>query len=789
MKRHPDGELGRLRALLDRWLDKPVHRDLRTYRSFVESVNQLESTVKKLDDHALEQLCRANRQRVLRGESVDAVAVEVFALVRESARRAIGLRAFDVQMLGALAMHRGLIAEMQTGEGKTLTAVFTAVLNALSGGGLHILTANDYLARRDAAWMGPVYKFFGLEVGCIQHSMNSDERRNAYLAHITYATPNELGFDFLRDCLSVRLDDATQRPFSFAIIDEIDSILIDEARIPLVIAGGRFPIPDVVSRAGGIVRRLSPQHHYNTDRYGRTVFLTEAGISEVERILGLENLYDEQNLSMLTALNLALQAEALMRRDIDYIVRGGRIHLVDEFKGRLAHMRRWAFGLQSAVEAKEGIPLSEEAEVLSTITLHDLIALYPKKSGMSATAASSANEFREFFDLEVLVVPPNRQCIRKDLPDFVFTHIDAKETALVQEITRVHATGRPILVGTRSIDESERLAQLLIDAGVNCQVLNAKNDEVEAEIVAEAGKPGAVTISTNMAGRGTDIRLGGADESLRAEVVALGGLYVIGTNRHESPRIDRQLCGRAGRQGDPGSSRFFVSLEDELIVKYGARRLVSSFEQVRNQPEPLDDDRIARRIEWSQDLIDALNFQIRANLCRYHAVIEEQRRIVHSWRQDLLQDRAPLKIVLKRAPDRYRELSMKVGPDVLRDVEAKLTLFHIDQEWATHLATLSFVREGVYFRSRVRLDPYVEFRREAIASFDQMLVAIKEGVVRSFLSAEITISGIDLEREGLVRPSATWTYLLGDTPASRERYSLLDVAKKLAGRRAKTSDK
>ena len=479
------------------------------------------------------------------------------------------MRPFDVQVLAAIAMHQGKLAEMQTGEGKTLAAVLPAYLNALTGQGVHVLTFNDYLARRDAQWMGPLYRFLGLTVGAVQQGMSPADRRRAYACDVTYVTAKEAGFDYLRDHLCMAPEDLVHRPFHYAIVDEADSILIDEARVPLVIAGSVEARRVDPYQAAELVRSLDARRDFETDEFARNVHFTDSGLDRLESQLRCGDLHAAENLDLLTELSMALHAQVLLRREVDYIVRDGQIELVDEFTGRVAENRRWPDGLQAAVEAKEGVPLRPQGTIRGSITLQHFLRLYPKVCGMTATAQAAAAEFEEFYELAVVVIPPNRPCVRVDAEDTVFTHKEAKYAVLVAEIAAARGRGQPVLVGTASVGESEHLAARLAKAGIECRVLNARNDEQEAAIVAQAAMAGAVTISTNMAGRGTDIKLGGDPPDEREPVVARGGLYVIGTNRHESRRIDDQLRGRAGRQGDPGQSRFFISLEDDLMERYG----------------------------------------------------------------------------------------------------------------------------------------------------------------------------------------------------------------------------
>ncbi|UCG26486.1 MAG: accessory Sec system translocase SecA2, partial [Chloroflexota bacterium] len=542
---------------------------LKHYEERVAAVNGLEPDLRPASEEQLRERAATLKRRAREGATPDSLIVELFTLVREVGRRVIGMRPYDVQVIGGLGLCEGKVVQMETGEGKTLAAVSPVALRALYGMGAHVLTFNDYLARRDAEWMGPIYRFLGLSVGFIQEGMGQSERRKAYQADVTYLTAKEAGFDFLRDGLVYEIGDLTQRPFQAAVVDEADSILIDEARVPLVIAGTAERALGRQELMRSIIQQLQPGLHYSVDENGRNVYLTEEGAIRAEDLLGCGDLYAPANLGSLTELNLALHAEALMRRDVDYIVRDGRVQIVDDFTGRVVKDRHWPYGLQTAIEAKEGLYSSDEGRILGSITLQHFLRRYPHLSGMTATAQPAADELLEFYDLELLVVPPNRPCIRVDHADHVFPTLEAKRQALLAHIESIHQTGRPILVGTISVAESEQLAADLRAAGVQGNVLNARRDDQEARIVAEAGALGAVTISTNMAGRGTDIRLGGHDGRDYDRVAAQGGLYVIGTNLHESRRIDDQLRGRVGRQGDPGNSRFFVSLDDDLLTRYG----------------------------------------------------------------------------------------------------------------------------------------------------------------------------------------------------------------------------
>lgn len=743
MQKHGTG----WRQWLGRMRGEPLRTDLKPYARLLDRINRREAELLPLDEENLQTLAVALRERARQGEPLDELRVELFALVREVARRRLGLRPFDVQIIAGLALHEGCVVEMQTGEGKTLAAVAPAALNALTGSGVHILTFNDYLAKRDAGWMGPVYEFFGLRVGHIQEGMPLEERRRAYAADITYGTAKEVGFDFLRDQLARTPDELRQRSFHYALVDEADSLLIDEARVPLVIAGSSGNEAGQERRAADLVRMLRPDIDYEIDEHRRNVFLTESGIDHLERQLSRGSLHDAANRELLATINLALQARALLLRDIDYIVREGKVELVDEFTGRIADNRRWPDGLQAALEAKEGVARQRDGRILGSIALQHFLRLYPKLSGMTATAAPAAEEIKTFYDLETLIVPPNKPCLRDDLPDLIYPTRQAKERELIAEIRRANHARQPVLVGTASVAESERLAAALENAGLNCRVLNAKNDELEAPIVADAGRAGAITISTNMAGRGTDIRLGEG-------VAERGGLYVIGTNRHESRRIDDQLRGRAGRQGDPGSSRFFLSLEDELLQRYGVLKLRPAAKDDSSCGKTLvDDPRAAREIARAQRIIEGENLSIRKLLYKYSVIVEEQRKLVRQRREaalycDTVSDGA-------------------VSGEVARQV----TLHHLDEAWSDHLATVADIRESSYLTGMtqtntwgVPVDPIGAYHQQVTEAFAAAMTAVEERIVATLQRLAATPGGIDLEKENLGAPSATWTYLVTDMP-------------------------
>lgn len=669
--------------------------------------------------------------------------VETFALAAEIAERVIGLRMFDVQILGALALQRGHIAEMQTGEGKTLAAVPAIIWYALNKRGVHVLTANDYLARRDALWMGEVYRWFEISVAHISQSMPAEWRRAAYRCHVTYATANEVGFDYLRDGLARSVDELVQRPFAFAVIDEADSILIDEARIPLVIAGGTAEDETLAYRIDAVVRQLRPYLHYFPDEFARNVQLTDAGIRQVEGALGCGSLFDEQSLRTLTAVQDALHAHALLRRNVDYVVKNGSVELVDEFKGRIAQQRRWPAGLHSAIEAKERVPLKKQGRILGSITVQALAGMYERICGMTGTAATQADEFQKVYQLPVTVIPTNRPVIRQDLPDIVYADKDARNQALVEEIRKVHTTGRPVLVGTASVEESERLSRRLQIAGVPHSVLNARNDEAEAEIIAQAGALGAVTISTNMAGRGTDILLGGNPPAEREKALEVGGLYVIGTTRHEARRIDNQLRGRAGRQGDPGTSRFFISVEDDLLVRFG----------IRTNPD----------IESVQRTAESQNLEIRELLWKYESVVEHHRREVYDLRRKILL-RPEWSIASMLSEEQYRELTDAAGEDAVQTAGRRLALAIIDDLWADYLANVAELRGGIHWVSWGGRDPLFEFLTGVREIYDDFHECLKEEIADAFASAEIRDGEIHFESEERFERGATWTYLTTDQP-------------------------
>ncbi len=665
--------------------------------SNIPLINQRRAELAALSDDELKSAGRAATE-----------LLEVIAITAVVAARVLQLEMFDVQLQGALALAAGKIAEMQTGEGKTLAAVPAIVWYAKGGQGVHVMTVNDYLARRDAKWMGGIYDFLRLSVGYVQQGMPAEERCKAYACDITYATPNEIGFDHLRDGLAMYPIEQVHRPFAAAVIDEADSILIDEARIPLVIAGGKEDQEPLAYRVDRVTRHLHRYHHFTLDEYERNIALTDAGIRAVENAFGCENLFAEENLPLLTAVQDSIHAWALLARDVDYLVKDGAIESVDEFKGRIAQNRRWPAGLHTAIEAKEGLALKTQGRILGSVTLQNLIGLYPKVCGMTGTAATQMDEFRLIYGLEVEVIPTNRPVIRVDYPDELFNTKREKEAAVIEEIRRMHATGQPVLVGTRSVEESEQLSARL--RGIEHQVLNARHEEQEAAMIARAGERGAVTISTNMAGRGTDIKLGDG-------VAELGGLHVIGTNRHESRRIDNQLRGRAGRQGDPGSSRFFVSAKDDLFRKYASPL------------HSLDD------IEAVQRVVEGQNLDIRQFLHKYESVIEGQRQRIGGRRQDILTGATPSASELERL----------------------VTLATIDDLWSEYLASITDLREGVQWLSYGGRQPLFEYLSAVDSLFQQLEARIAEEIPKRLADAQE--QGVDPSQRG-----ATWTYLTADQP-------------------------
>jgi preprotein translocase subunit SecA len=741
----------RLKSRFRKFLQRPgTTVDLGPLEKRLPAIEAREEALKELDDEALTAAA---------GEAGD--FTEVCAVGREAARRALDQRPYDVQLLGAMALLAGKVAEMGTGEGKTLTATVAAYGHVRLGNGpVHVLTVNDYLARRDATWMEPVYALLGLSVGWVTEASTPAERREAYAADVTYVSVSEAGFDYLRDQLVTDVADRVQRELATAIVDEADSILIDEARVPMVLAGSIATESDPVHEAAALVKDLRPGKDFEVAEDGRSVAFTNRGLEILEAKLGYD-LYADDRVEQLSAVNVALHAQALLHRDVDYIVRGGTVELIDEMRGRVAQRRRWPDGLQAAVEAKEGLTATAEGEVLDTITVQAFIALYRTVCGMTATAVHVGEQLREYFDLEVAVIPSNTPCIRVDEPDRIYSsHVDRDE-ALVEEIRLTHEKGRPVLIGTLDVKQSEQLAKALAAVGVPAVVLNAKNDDEEAAIIAEAGAHGAVTVSTQMAGRGVDIRLGGSDQKDAERVADLGGLYVIGSGRHDSRRVDDQLRGRAGRQGDPGGSVFFVSLEDDLVVRHAGDLIPSSprmdFDGV------VHDEQVDYAVEHAQRVAEGVNHEIHRNTWRYSVVIEQQRKALAERRERLLTSEVAAIMLLERSSEKASALD----EDVLSEAARSIALYHLDRLWAEHLAELSEVREGVHLRALGRLDPLDEFHRAAVPAFQNVFTEIEARTIATFEEVDLT-DGWKPADARLVRPSATWTYLVHDNPFGSE---------------------
>ena len=819
-----------INSLLTRVFGSRNERQLRQLNRLVTQINALEPTIEKLSDAELQAKTPEFKQRLAAGESLDKILPEAFAVCREASRRVLGMRHYDVQLIGGMVLHLGKIAEMRTGEGKTLVATLPVYLNALEGQGVHVVTVNDYLARRDAAQMGKLYNWLGLSVGVVYPGMPHSDKHAAYAADITYGTNNEFGFDYLRDNMALSRADRYQRKLHYAIVDEVDSILIDEARTPLIISGPADESPELYIRVNRIVPQLTKQESeegegdYWIDEKGKQVHLSEAGMGHAEELLLqagiLENaddgLYAAQNLSVVHHLNAALRAHAIYQRDVDYIVRDGEVVIVDEFTGRTLSGRRWSHGLHQAVEAKEGVPVQRENQTLASITFQNLFRMYKKLSGMTGTADTEAYEFQSIYGLEVVVIPTNRPTVRKDHPDQVFLNRKGKFNAVLADIEDCAKRGQPVLVGTTSIETSEMLSEHLRKAGVKHEVLNAKQHEREATIVANAGQPGAVTIATNMAGRGTDIVLGGsleaeyhalgedATEEARFKiktdwqrrhdaVKAAGGLHIIGTERHESRRIDNQLRGRAGRQGDPGSSRFYLSLEDNLMRIFASDWVQKAMRMMGMKEDDVIEDRlVSRQIEKAQRKVEAHNFDIRKNLLDFDDVNNDQRKVIYAQRDDLLDaesvkdnvdgirgdviydlvarfvppnsvdeqwdlqgleatleselgmplalrelaktqeelDAEQIAAKVQTAVDaHFAEKEAAVGADTMRALEKHVMLTVLDQGWKEHLAKMDYLRQGIYLRGYAQKQPKQEYKKEAFELFSEMLENVKREVI------------------------------------------------------------
>ncbi|WP_068617982.1 preprotein translocase subunit SecA [Paenibacillus tuaregi] len=728
--------------LMQKFKDRDTQKRLKVYQDKVELIRK--RNLEAWDDGQLQAESLRLQKEAKSGTALDELLIDAYALVCEAAKRKLGLQPYDVQIMAAIALHDRMLIEQHTGEGKTLSAVMPAYLNALTGKGVHVLTFNDYLANRDAKWMGPIYRFLGLTVNSVQAGMSLSEKREAYASDITYVTAKESGFDYLRDTIALTEADTVHRPFHYVIVDEADSLLLDEARVPLVITGESDTSSEDRIRFAEVARQLVEEEYYDFDEFQRNVYLNEAGSAKAEELLGCGNLYDSHNSHLLTSLNCALHVELLLKKDVDYIVRDGKIELIEEYTGRVAENRYLPEGLQAALAAKEGLQSLAGGKILGTITLQHFISLYPKICGMTATAHASAMEFEAIYQLQVVQIPPNRPNIRIDHPHRIYTHKEAKLKALVQEISSVHATGRPILIGTSSVEESGMLAEALAVIGVPCHVLNAKNDAEEAEIIAKAGEIGAVTVSTNMAGRGVDIRLGGGDRTQAELVTKLGGLYVIGTHVNESVRIDDQLRGRSGRQGDPGASIFFVSLEDELLLRFGINK---AFRAPR-QDEALEEPVLRSKIAHIQRVIMGQNFDIQQELNCYSDMVEDQRRILYAERLRILKGEKPMSLS-----------------------EQRVRLFYIDEFWADHLAYVSYLREGIHLESLASRNPIDEFHAQITQAYEQIPAKINSETAKMLVKLGGSNDPAEWEKFGLKSPSSTRTYIINDQYIQNKRSS------------------
>jgi preprotein translocase subunit SecA len=725
-----------------------------------------------LDD---EQLCKAAKLLNLKDLANSADIPQFLAIAREASERKTTLKPFDVQLQGALRMLAGDVVEMATGEGKTLAGAIAAAGYAIGGRNVHVITINDYLARRDAEWMGPLLEAIGLTVGWITADSTAEQRREAYKCDITYASVNEIGFDVLRDQLVTDVDDLVSPNPDVALIDEADSVLVDEALVPLVLAGTshrEMPKVEIIRLVGELVAGKD----YDTDADSRNVHLTESGAQKLEAKLGGIDIYSEEHVgTTLTEVNVALHAHVLLQRDVHYIVRDDAVHLINASRGRIAQLQRWPDGLQAAVEAKEGIETTETGEVLDTITVQALINRYPTVSGMTGTALAAGEQLRQFYKLGVSPIPPNTPNIREDEDDRVYITAAAKNDAIVDHIKEVHATGQPVLVGTRDVAESEELHERLVKAGVPAVVLNAKNDAEEAAVIAEAGKLGSVTVSTQMAGRGTDIRLGGSDETDHDDVAELGGLHVIGTGRHHTERLDNQLRGRAGRQGDPGSSVFFSSWEDDVVVAH------LEPEKLNKLPTETDEDgrivgaKAATLLDHAQRIAEGRMLDIHANNWRYNQLIAQQRAIIVERRDTLLRTPTARQELAERAPTRYEEVVDDLGEEKLEKICRLIMLYHLDRGWADHLAYLADIRESIHLRALGNQTPIDEFHRMAVDAFASLAADAIEAAQQTFETAASIEDepGIDLSK--LARPTSTWTYMVHDNPLADESMSALSL--------------
>ena len=756
----------RVKAGFSRFLDRPATVDISRYEGLLTSIEWREKKVSDLTDEELTEAAAKLRRAGDEPGFDEKELVELCALGREAAKRALDERPYDVQLLGTMELLEGHIVQMATGEGKTLAGALAAAGYALQGKAVHVMSVNDYLAQRDAGWMKPVYELLGVSVGWVSQTSSQEERRAAYAADVTYGSVSEIGFDVLRDRLATSVDDMVGRDPEVVLVDEADSVLIDEAKVPLVLAGSSDEgqsDPEVAK----IVRTLKPGQHYEKDEDGRNAWLTTRGAKAVEKSLGGVDLYSGEHSDRLAAVNAALHAHALLERDVDYIVRDGKVHLINSSRGRIALRQRWPDGLQAAVEAKERLRPTESGEVLDSISVQGLIGRYGTVCGMTGTAVAVAEQLREFYELRVAVIPPNTPCVREDQDDRLYDTVEHKEAALVKEIAEVHATGRPILIGTRDVAESERLAKLLAEADVPCVVLNAKNDAQEAAIVAEAGAYDAVTVSTQMAGRGTDIRLGGTesgDADKHDKVADLGGLLVVGTGHYPSSRLDDQLRGRSGRQGDPGGSIMFASLSDDQVIQYAPDATAGAEPDEDDDEGRLLDPTTKRFIDHAQKVSEGVQLEIHRNTWRYTRLIEHQRKALLEHRDELLTTDLAATSLAAVCSERWEELSDELDEKVLEEAARQIMLYHLDQRWTEHLAFLADVRETIHLRALAKETPIDEFHRTAIPEFRKIPDEVSERAAETFTEIEIGPDGIDLTAGALRRPSATWTYMVHDNP-------------------------
>jgi len=779
--------MGLLKKLLD-----PSQRQLAKIKRIADEIDAMADDMKKLSDAELRMKTEEFKKRYADGESLDDLLPEAYAVVREASTRVLGMTPFYVQLLGAIVLHQGNIAEMKTGEGKTLVATMPLYLNALTGEGVHLVTVNEYLAQRDAEQMGKLFNFLGMSVGLNVSNLSHEEKKAAYQADITYGTNNEFGFDYLRDNMVLYKEEMVQRPLNFAIIDEVDSILIDEARTPLIISGNAEKSTALYTQANQFVRLLKEGEDYTVDLKTKTVQLTEEGITKAEKYFKIDNLYDYKNVSLNHHIHQALKAHAIMRRDTDYVVQDGEIVIVDQFTGRLMPGRRYSEGLHQAIEAKEGLPIQRESKTLATITFQNYFRMYKKLAGMTGTAKTEEEEFQSIYNMDVIEIPTNKPVRRIDKPDLIFKTMEGKFKAVVNEIVRAHKTGQPVLVGTVSVETSELLSDMLKKRGIPHNVLNAKNHAKEAEIIAQAGQKGAVTIATNMAGRGTDIKLGEG-------VKELGGLYIIGTERHESRRIDNQLRGRAGRQGDPGVSQFYLSLEDELMRRFGSERMQAMLDRLgMSDDQPIESKLVTRSVESAQKRVEGNNFDARKQLLQFDDVMRQQREIIYKQRyevldsEDLSEDiKAMMKSVIERnveahasddelpeewdlkaivdymnakifdegeitvddlkdkdadeivdwlyekAVAKYKKKEEAFSPEQMREFERIILLRTVDMKWMDHIDAMEQLREGIHLRAYGQVDPFREYQIEGFRMFEEMVESIEEDVVMYIMKAEI----------------------------------------------------